>query len=401
MQAECLNLLSALTEEFENLRTLATAASLKAASLRKSSGIVHTRTDLLDSHRWVIGDVKEHGRVLFTVQEDIRVLQEQRVVLRRMLQDLDGCMLKATTKREEIIRFDKARTDVEFAKMLKVRTLGPEYLEVQTQLRRDIRAIRDRVQKLEDHLQASKRKLQEFKTGKPRFRPPSIDTINRTLRNIDLAIGQQQREVDELLRRVSALSINPASDGVSSSSREKCEKYAVVSQTKRPWNVTPNVAASTAAALNAERAAQKLKRALLASRDSPLLNSKAKVMTSKLTSFQTPPKASAAKPETETVAPASDPFSLPATPMMTLPSALPTWSLTSPSDIGDSPSQNTLPSRHRGSTKHHQKPIALKKNTGSLPMGAMAGPLSFDWGPVQPIKPMTTLAFDLRQRSSK
>ncbi|KAI6029922.1 hypothetical protein PISMIDRAFT_104586, partial [Pisolithus microcarpus 441] len=121
------------------LRTLATAASLKAASLRKSSGIVHTRTDLLDSHRWVIGDVKEHGRVLFTVQEDIRVLQEQRVVLRRMLQDLDGCMLKATTKREEIIRFDKARTDVEFAKMLKVRTLGPEYLEVQTQLRRDIR----------------------------------------------------------------------------------------------------------------------------------------------------------------------------------------------------------------------------------------------------------------------
>lgn len=400
MQAECLNLLSALTEEFENLRTLATAASQKAASLRKSSGIVHTRTDLLDSHRWVIGDVKEHGRVLLTVQEDIRVLREQRVVLRRMLQDLDGCMLKATTKREEIIRFDKARTDAEFAKMLKVRTLGPEYLEIQTQLRRDIRAIRDRVQKLEDHLQASKRKLQEFKTGKPRFRPPSIDTINRTLRNIDLAISQQQREVDELLRRVSALNINPGSDGVSSSSREKCEKYAVVPQTKRPWNVTPNVAASTAAALNAERAAQKLKRALLASRDSPLLNSKAKVTTPKLMSFQTPPKASAAKPETETVAPASGPF-LPATPMMTLPPALPTWSLTPPSDIGDSPLQNTLPSRHRGSTKHHQKPIALKKNTSSFPTSATAGPLSFDWGPVQPIKPMTSLAFDLRQRSGK
>ncbi|KIK24586.1 hypothetical protein PISMIDRAFT_98438, partial [Pisolithus microcarpus 441] len=121
------------------LRTLATAASQKAASLLKSSGIVHTQTDLLDSHRWVIGDVREHGRVLLTVQEDIRVLREQRVVLRRMLQDLDGCMLKAMTKREEIIRFDKARTNTEFAKMLKVRTLGPEYLEVQTQLRRDIR----------------------------------------------------------------------------------------------------------------------------------------------------------------------------------------------------------------------------------------------------------------------
>jgi len=37
------------------------------------------------------------------------------------------------------VRFDKARTDSEFAKLLKVRTLGPEYLEIQSQLRRDIR----------------------------------------------------------------------------------------------------------------------------------------------------------------------------------------------------------------------------------------------------------------------
>ena len=45
----------------------------------------------------------------------------------------------ALTKKEEIARFNKARTDTEFAKLLKVRTLGPEYLEIQSQLRRDIR----------------------------------------------------------------------------------------------------------------------------------------------------------------------------------------------------------------------------------------------------------------------
>ena len=44
----------------------------------------------------------------------------------------------ALTKKEEIARFNKARTDTEFAKLLKVRTLGPEYLEIQSQLRRDI-----------------------------------------------------------------------------------------------------------------------------------------------------------------------------------------------------------------------------------------------------------------------
>lgn len=42
-------------------------------------------------------------------------------------------------RKEEIVRFSKANSDAEFAKMLKTRTLGPEHLETQTQLRRGIR----------------------------------------------------------------------------------------------------------------------------------------------------------------------------------------------------------------------------------------------------------------------
>ena len=45
----------------------------------------------------------------------------------------------ATTRKEEIARFHKAKKDNEFAKMLRSRTLGPEHLETQTQLRRKIR----------------------------------------------------------------------------------------------------------------------------------------------------------------------------------------------------------------------------------------------------------------------
>ncbi|KAH9178383.1 hypothetical protein EDB89DRAFT_1930924, partial [Lactarius sanguifluus] len=51
--------------------------------------------------------------------------------------------------------------------MLKSRFLSPEQTELQTQLRRNIRSIQDRVTKMEDHLQASKKKLNEFKTGRP------------------------------------------------------------------------------------------------------------------------------------------------------------------------------------------------------------------------------------------
>lgn len=72
--------------------------------------------------------------------------------------------------------------------MMKARILSPEQTELQTQLRRDMRvslkdtgmyvafmhkltrilqSIQDRVTKMEDHLQGSKKKLNEFKTGKP------------------------------------------------------------------------------------------------------------------------------------------------------------------------------------------------------------------------------------------
>jgi len=95
----------------------------------------------------------------------------------------------AGTRREEIARFNKAKDDKEFAKMLKARTLGPEHSETQTQLRKSVRvsflflsrlsivnyintcqAVRDRVQKLEKRLQDDKKKLSEAQSCKPRIK---------------------------------------------------------------------------------------------------------------------------------------------------------------------------------------------------------------------------------------
>lgn len=45
----------------------------------------------------------------------------------------------AETRREEITRFSRAKADPDFAKMLKVRTLGPEHAETQSQLRKQVR----------------------------------------------------------------------------------------------------------------------------------------------------------------------------------------------------------------------------------------------------------------------
>ncbi|KAH7884574.1 hypothetical protein F5I97DRAFT_1812802 [Phlebopus sp. FC_14] len=385
MQTECLYLLQTLARELENLKSFAAEASQKALDIKKTSGVAHHKLDLGETRKWVLGDVKEYGRILTDVQADVRALKEQRVLLRKSLRDLESNMLKAGTRKEEIVRFNRAKTDAGFAKMLKVRTLGPEYLETQSQLRRDIRAMRESVQKLEDHLQMSKKRLNEFKTGKPSLsRAPSLDTVSRTFRNIDIAIEQQKREMNKLRIRMSKL------DTLSLNGMTALDKRLSWSSSKRPSNVTPNVAATTAAALNAERSAQKLKRVLLAVRTEPLLNTKASE-THALTSFQTPQKAPAASE------PADGLLSLPTTPLLHFPSSMPAWSpQTLPSEFGDSTSLGTPPSRGRGGTKHHQKPVALKK---ALPAAAtsaeFAPPADFAWKPLQPMKPISTLPFSI------
>ncbi|KAF9223599.1 hypothetical protein BS17DRAFT_780883 [Gyrodon lividus] len=383
MQAECLFLLHTLAKELESLKLLATTASAKTLELKKTSGIRPQKVDLGDARKWVFGDIKEYGRILVDVQADVNELKLQRVSLRKALRELDSNMLKAGTRKEEIIRFNRAKTDAEFAKMLKIRTLGPEYLETQSQLRRNTRAIRDCVLKLEDHLQTSKKRINELKLGKPSLRAPSLDTVNRTFRNVDIAIDQQKQEVSKLRLRMAKLHISETG------TRDKLTG----SSSKRPLNVTPNVAATTAAALNAERSAHRLKRILLASRTQPLMNTMATVAPAP-TSFQTPQKALVVKTDAEIP---EGLCPLPTTPMMNFPSSLPVWTPPPPSDFGCSVPHDISPSRNRAGSKHHQKPIVLKKNASP----ASPAQTSFEWKPVQPTKPISSLPFAIRPTGSK
>ncbi|KAG8212928.1 hypothetical protein J3R82DRAFT_11286 [Butyriboletus roseoflavus] len=384
MQAECLLLLSTLAQS--SLRTATAAMSME---LKTTSGIINQKVDLGDPRKWKLGDIEEYGRVLANVQVDVKELKLQRVSLRKSLKELDSNMLKVTTRKEEIIRFNKAKTDVEFAKMLKIRTLAPEYSETQSQLRKNIRAIKDRVQKLEDHLQTSKKRINELRTGRPSLRPPSLDTMNRTFRNIDITIDQRKREVSQLRRRLAKLEI---SGGVGT-----WDQF-VISSSKRPLNVTPNVAITTAAALNAERSAQRLKKAMLASRTQPLLNTTATASPIP-TSFQTPQKAAVVKPDVKTpdVKVPEGVFILPSTPM-SFPSALPaSWTPPPPIEFGSPATHDISPSRTRCGIKHHQKPIMLKKNASP---GGSTQPLPFEWKPVEPIKPVSSLPFAIRPAGS-
>lgn len=169
-----------------------------------------------------------------------------------------------------------------------------------------------------------------------------------------------------------------------------------ISSSRRPLNVTPNVAITTAAALNAERSAQRLKRAMLASRTQPLLNTTATALPVP-TSFQTPQKVVVVKPDVK--APDSV-FAPPTTPTMNFPPSLAGWTPPPlPSEFGSPVLHDPSPSRNRGGTKHHQKPIMLKKNTSPAgPTQQSSSP--FAWQPVEPIRPVSSLPFSLRPAGS-
>lgn len=204
------------------------------------------------------------------------------------------------------------------------------------------------------------------------FRAPSLDTINRTYRNIDLAIQQQANDVAQLTSRVSKLKLTTP---LKASTRDPRLPDPV---SRRPYNVTPHVAVTTAAALNAERSAQKLKRALLAVRKEPLLNTKAAVAPPAPLAFNTPQKASPAAGDFGFNAPLTMPLFSTASPEPAQQIPVPDWTL--PEDnFNPSPPPSSRRGAGAGMRKHGSIPLPAKKN--SLP-GATPSPPAFNWGPL-------------------
>ncbi|KAJ6468466.1 hypothetical protein C8R45DRAFT_909556 [Mycena sanguinolenta] len=289
MQKECALLFANMTRGLEDFRSLAQAANQRRLELSRSAGSSRRASDLGNRTKWSLADAAQFGQTLRQYEQDLADMKEERSQWEKSVRELQSNLLKAGTRREEIGRFLKAQHDNDFAKMLKSRTLGPEHLETQTHLRRSIRAMQDRIQKLESHLQESKKRLSRANSGNPGLRAPTLDTLNRTFRNMDIALDNQTSDVQRLTARIAKLNMKDSQrTGHAASTRDARLPDPVTRQ--RPFNVTPHVAMTTAAALNAERSAHKLKRALLSVRKEPLLNTQAASAPPAPLAFNTPQK---------------------------------------------------------------------------------------------------------------
>ncbi|TDL16488.1 hypothetical protein BD410DRAFT_902018 [Rickenella mellea] len=391
MQKEFQDLYLIMNRDLETVQKMVQELSRLIERLSKPHGKAHVKADLGDSTKWTSGDLELFGKIMHTLESDILEIYNSKGALMQSMCEVESNLLKAETRKEEIVRFSRAKADPEFAKMLKVRTLGPEHAETQTLLRKQIRSINDRVEQLEDHLQSCMKKLSEYRTGKPSFRPPSLDTINRTFRNIDAAIEQQSSQIDILTARISKLHLTSSSLNLSThSSPSTRDKRLPDVISHRPFHITPSVAASTAAALNAERSAHRLKSALARLGRVPEINRQAVSPVGKVNVLEWSTAGS------KIGAGGAGPLPLPSTPLRPLGNLF-----GSDMSLSDSASsyahsetrRERVPSRHNA----HQKAVPLKKSPGAG-SGVVA---SFDWGPLPGVPPATSLSPDVRPDKGK
>lgn len=75
---------------------MATRAAQQAAELKlkKVPGQARVKVDLSDPRKWLIGDIKEYGRVMTEVQSDIKEIKEKQMLLKKSLKELESSMLK-------------------------------------------------------------------------------------------------------------------------------------------------------------------------------------------------------------------------------------------------------------------------------------------------------------------
>ena len=180
-----------------------------------------------------------------------------------------------------------------------------------------------------------------------------------------------------LSARVAKLNLD---SGSPSSTPSRIRERDVV---RRALDVTPHVASTTAAALNAEQSAHRLKEALLSMRTEPLLNTQAAQAKPAPRAFDTPQKPTSVDHNNTPSAPSSSGSGLFSTPF-TLP------------PLGAASSSPPTSTGRRGNAqKYHSKSVPLK----SAPTGVTPPKPSFDWGPLPGIKPMTTLSSDLRSKT--
>ncbi|KAG8708638.1 hypothetical protein FRC08_018804 [Ceratobasidium sp. 394] len=266
VEAEFNKLLEQMATEFNKLRQDTVTLRERHAQKARAGVPSPTIQSTSDASKWGLGDLTGLKQVTNLVAKEVDQLQGLSKDFISQMAELQPGAEKVHAKKNEIARYIKAKKDPKYTRLLKSRTSSPEHVESQTKLRKSIQIVRERTRQLEDFMATQKSRMQKQKEGKREFKVPSLDTINRTMRNIDTALAQKSDEIARLTARVDRLKLKAP--------RRKVSTNGTIPLALPPAE-TEKIKLASAAALNMERTSVRLKSALLQVRAETPLNTSA------------------------------------------------------------------------------------------------------------------------------
>ncbi|KDN41082.1 hypothetical protein K437DRAFT_249803 [Tilletiaria anomala UBC 951] len=158
----------------------------------------HKTLEDLSNQPWSLGDTSEVKLLALQLGKDISTIAQDGNEQQRRVAALRSLQLKAEAKREETARFVRARSDPEFARLVRIRQLGPEQAESQAQLRRKAQELHNRTTELEEYLTQLKSRINNEKNQRHAFRAPSLDSTTRSVRNLTTRATESMMKLNEL-----------------------------------------------------------------------------------------------------------------------------------------------------------------------------------------------------------
>ena len=194
-----------LKEELDVLKGHANSCSEFCTKLAQPSSSPKGVDDLKDTESWVFADIGVLGPIARDLTQQLQKGVYDASTIQQRLDGLDSTQLKSEIKKDEIARFLRARQDPEFAKLVRIRHLGPEHVENQWRLRRLTHMVRERMQELQEFLNTVHRNNSLAKQGLSTMRAPSLDSIHRSADNITRIVMMRLSELERIEQELSTL----------------------------------------------------------------------------------------------------------------------------------------------------------------------------------------------------
>ena len=205
LKQEFVKIFAILEEELCTLRKQTKRSTDFFKRLKIPSTIPKSVADLPKADSWVFGDIQSLSSLTSELLQLVTESEAQVAETRKRIASIESVQLKTEVKREEIARFLRARQDPDFAKMVRVRHLGPEQLENQARLRRSSHLVRERLSELGEYFNGLQKFALNAKQGQTTLRAPTLDTIYRSADNIGRLVSARIGELDKMGQAVDAI----------------------------------------------------------------------------------------------------------------------------------------------------------------------------------------------------